>query len=285
MPENATISIKELSDKLGTKTKLVRKFLRRKVLKGVVRSSDGWVILKNALAEIEAAWKDRSIRAPADPNRKRRVKDDEQQKPPKEFEDGASHWWGLRTQGNTELRIARLINDFRTKQVYKMELVEEVYAPTYKVKSEKGVREIVLFSKILFIKTSHIKDLFWKVKEVSEAVKGWWGKRTADGRWPYPIEAEYISALRKEYEGKICEEHEEQMKKWEVDDHAEILSGPFRGFIGKVVNVDRVLTLEVAIFGRLTPVNIDYNSVKHYEEAHRKDTSYEKKERRLKHAK
>ena len=89
--------------------------------------------------------------------------------------------------------------------------------------------------------------------------------RFLGGKEPAPISKKEIDRILSQMKGEVIVKAAE-VSEFVVGSEAEITDGPFKGFVGMVDKVDREaekLTIMVSIFGRLTPVELRFDQVKH----------------------
>jgi len=90
---------------------------------------------------------------------------------------------------------------------------------------------------------------------------------TAGGK-PAPVSDEEIDKIRARSEGIQASEHKIEIP-FSVGDAVKVIDGPFRDFTGSIseIHPDRgKIKVMVSIFGRLTPVEVDFLQVKEDEE-------------------
>ncbi len=88
--------------------------------------------------------------------------------------------------------------------------------------------------------------------------------RFLGGKSPMPLTQKEIDRVLAQMKGEVVvpvEKHE-----FEVSKEVEIAQGPFAGFVGIIDSIDEnneKLTVMVSIFGRMTPVELNFDQVKH----------------------
>ena len=84
------------------------------------------------------------------------------------------------------------------------------------------------------------------------------------GKEPVPLSTKEIDRIIAQMKGEVkisAERHN-----LEINKEVEIVSGPFTGFMGIVNDIDEEnekLSVMVSIFGRMTPVELSFDQVKH----------------------
>lgn len=169
-------------------------------------------------------------------------------------------WYILHVFSGFEHRVEQTIREMiRTGQA--KDLVEEVVVPTEKVielvKGAKKTSTRKFYPGYVMIKMA-MNDEAWHLVQSIPRVTGFVGGRNR----PTPMrdsEAERIL--------NMMEQRQEQPRPkfhFERGDEVRVIDGPFGGFNGVVddVNYDKgKLRVEVSIFGRQTPVELDFVQV------------------------
>jgi len=169
-------------------------------------------------------------------------------------------WYILHVFSGFEHRVEQTIREMiRTGQA--KDLVEEVVVPTEKiielVKGAKKTSTRKFYPGYVMIKMA-MNDEAWHLVQSIPRVTGFVGGRNR----PTPMrdsEAERILSM--------MEQRQEQPRPkfhFERGDEVRVIDGPFGGFNGVVddVNYDKgKLRVEVSIFGRQTPVELDFVQV------------------------
>jgi len=172
-------------------------------------------------------------------------------------------WYTLQCYGN-ELKI--MDNLKNVLEMNKLDdLVGEMVVPTTDViemkKGEKVIKEKSVYSGYIFIKaelTKELQNLITSTPKISNFVN--------DGIAPVPLSKVDIENILKRAENRG-----EARPRFDYIEGEEvlILDGPFANFKGVVVQYDLdsgVLKLEVSIFGRKTPVEMNFEHVEKIEE-------------------
>lgn len=134
----------------------------------------------------------------------------------------------------------------------------EILVPSEEVPILHGERrrqvERKFFPGCLFVKMDMNKDS-WHLVRSTPWVMGFIG---GSPQKPIPVKEEEIAAIKRRLEG-VAEQH-----LFEAGEMVRIIEGPFSGFSGTVEEVDtdkQKLQVSVSIFGRSTPMEIDFNKV------------------------
>jgi transcriptional antiterminator NusG len=172
----------------------------------------------------------------------------------------ATRWYSVSVLSNFEKRVAESIRQAVEQQGLEEEIVE-VLVPTEEVieirRGKKVAREKGFMPGYVFVKMEMTDQGYHLINNVNR-VTGFLGER---GR-PTPLsEAEVARMLNQVEEGL---ERPRPMITFEVGEQVNVKDGPFEGFAGMVEEVDEDnarLKVTVSIFGRATPVELEYGQV------------------------
>lgn len=131
----------------------------------------------------------------------------------------------------------------------------DIQVPTEQIVEEKnGKRKVVthkLMSGYVFVKLRYTNDIWYMVTN-TRGVTGFVGP----GGYPKPISEDEVRRLRLE---KIVVDF-----KMQAGDSVKVLSGTLEGFIGEIKSIDtenQKVRVSVNMFGRETPVDLDFVQV------------------------
>lgn len=136
------------------------------------------------------------------------------------------------------------------------DLITDVRVPTEDVIEKKGDAEKVVKRKIFpgyVIIKMIMTDESWFIVRNTRGVTGFVGP----GSKPVPLSDEEVERMGVETIRMAAID-------FTVGDEVSIKSGPMEGFSGKITNIDettRKVNVSVSMFGRETPVEIDYTQV------------------------
>lgn len=88
--------------------------------------------------------------------------------------------------------------------------------------------------------------------------------RFLGGKEPFPLTEAEVDRIFTQMSGKLSFQAEREM--FSVGSEVHITGGPFVGFVGIVDSVDEEherVTVMVSIFGRMTPVELNFRQIKH----------------------
>ncbi|MBU2564618.1 transcription termination/antitermination protein NusG [Patescibacteria group bacterium] len=178
---------------------------------------------------------------------------------PKQQPDKQAHWYAIHTYPASEDTVSENLKQ-RIDSMDMGDKIFEILVPKEKkIKIKSGKRYTIeekIFPNYVFVKMI-VTDDSWYVVRNTPRVTGFIGS----GVHPVPISDEEVKKLTKKSE----KENAEYKIEVEVDDPVKVIDGPFKDFDGKISEVDkergRVKVL-VNMFGRETPVEVDFLQVK-----------------------
>jgi transcriptional antiterminator NusG len=172
----------------------------------------------------------------------------------------ANRWYVIHVYSGFEKKVAALIRE-QAEQKGLSDMFEEILVPTEEVveikRGAKVSAERKFFPGYVLIKMD-MSDETWHLVKNTAKVTGFLGSR---GR-PAPItDAEAMRIMRQVQEGI---ERPKPSVTFEVGEQVRVCDGPFTSFNGLVEEVDEEkarIKVAVSIFGRATPVELEYSQV------------------------
>jgi len=172
----------------------------------------------------------------------------------------ANKWYILNTTSGQEQKVAKSLRDIVTQRNIQ-DKFEEIIVPVESVteikKGKKVITERKIFPGYVIVKMT-LDDETWAIlKNIPKA-----SKLLGGGGKPVPVpESQIFAVLKQVEEGLVVKE---AVVMFGVGEVVKIIDGPFESFSGTVDKVDeekRRLKVSVSIFGRLTPVDLEFGQV------------------------
>ena len=177
-------------------------------------------------------------------------------------EDAVTYnWYVIRALSGKEMKVQRYLEKAILEHGYE-DIILEVMIPTETViEMHQGKKRTVsrkFFPGYVLVKmlmTEESQGFVNNIPGVIDFLKA--------GTNPKPVEREEFENIRTRMEGKTQEQHLEIP--FNVGEPVKVVDGPFKDFSGiiKEVNPERgKIKVMVSIFGRLTPVEVDFLQIK-----------------------
>jgi len=172
----------------------------------------------------------------------------------------AKRWYIVHAYSNFEKKVAEAIREKAAQQGLE-DLFEEILVPTEKVVEVRRGRKVdaerKFFPGYVLVKMEMTNEAFHLIKNTPK-VTGFLGS----DQKPMPIpDAEAMRILHQVQEGV---ERPKPSVSFEIGEQVRVSDGPFASFSGHVEEVDDErarLKVAVSIFGRATPVELEYGQV------------------------
>jgi transcriptional antiterminator NusG len=172
----------------------------------------------------------------------------------------AMRWYVLHVYSNFEKKVAESIRE-QAEQKGLIDQFEQIVVPTEEVveirRGQKINTERKFFPGYVLLKME-LSDRAWHLVKNTPKVTGFLGS----GNKPIPIsETEAMRIMQQVQEGV---ERPKPSISFEVGETVRVADGPFTSFNGVVEEVDEErsrLKVAVSIFGRATPVELEYTQV------------------------
>lgn len=172
----------------------------------------------------------------------------------------AAKWYIVNTLSGFEYKVSQAIRDAAEKRGMS-EKFEDIVVPTESVtevkKGKKVVSEKKIYPGYILIKMQ-LDDASWNLVKNTPKVSGFLG---GSGK-PLPVsEREVAQVLQQVEQGSVAKDVDVM---FEVGESVKIIDGPFETFTGVVDEIDALkkrLKISVSIFGRPTPVELDFSQV------------------------
>lgn len=174
--------------------------------------------------------------------------------------DSGKQWYIVHTYSGFERKVAESLAD-RAKAYGLTDDIGEILVPSEDVIEMRGGRKIVTTKRILpgyILVEMHMTDNAWHVVKNTPKVTGFVGP----GSKPHPLTTEEVEHVLEQV--RTAAEKPKPKYSFDRGDQVRINEGPFASFNGVVdeVNPDKnTLKVMVTIFGRSTPVELDFLQV------------------------
>ena len=172
---------------------------------------------------------------------------------------GERHWYAIHTYAGYENAVERNLKQ-RVESLGLGDIIFNVIVPTekkIKVKRGKRVEEEEKVYPGYVLVEMIVTDDSWYVVRNTPRVTGFVGS----GVHPVPLSQQEVDALL----GRMNADTPKHAIELEVGDMVSISDGPFKEFEGKISEVDEErgkIKVLVSMFGRETPVELDFLQVK-----------------------
>jgi len=178
---------------------------------------------------------------------------------PKQVQQQGRRWYAIHTYSGYEENVAHNLK----QRIDSMDMGDKIFnimiPKEKKIKIKNGKRKIVeekIFPGYVLVEMN-VTDDSWYVVRNTPNVTGFIGT----GNTPSPVSDEEIKTIQK----RMGVDEPEYKINVEVNAPVKIVDGPFKGFEGKVSEIDEQrgkIKVLVSMFGRETPVELDFLQVK-----------------------
>lgn len=172
----------------------------------------------------------------------------------------SASWYIVNTYSNFEKKVAEAIRE-KADQTGLTDEFEEVLVPTEEVvemrRGRKVTSERKFFPGYVLLKANLTDEAYHLVKETPK-VTGFLGSQNK----PVPVSQAEIDRILNQVQEGIDSPKPTIM--FDIGEQVRVMDGPFQSFTGTVEEVDEErarLKVEVSIFGRATPVELEYAQV------------------------
>ena len=170
------------------------------------------------------------------------------------------NWYIVQSHSNFENKVAGLIRE-EAEKANISEKIEEIVVPTHDVTEVKRGKRIQrkkkYFPGYVLIKTEMDNDLYHMIKNLKR-VSGFLGSRGI----PVPVSDKEIEKILGQIKDGVAQP--KSGIEYIIGEKVQVIDGPFASFSGMVEDIDEEksrLKVSVSIFGRPTPVDLEYNQV------------------------
>ncbi|MBB4096288.1 transcription termination/antitermination protein NusG [Ochrobactrum pecoris] len=170
-----------------------------------------------------------------------------------------ARWYIVHAYSNFEKKVAEDI-EIKAKQKGLSELIEQIVVPTEKIVEVRRGRKVdaerKFFPGYVLVRATLTDAVFSLIKNTPK-VTGFLG----DSK-PVPVSQKEVDQILSQVQDGV--ERPKASVSFEIGENVRVSDGPFASFNGIVQEVDEErarLKVEVSIFGRATPVDLEYGQV------------------------
>ena len=170
------------------------------------------------------------------------------------------NWYIVQAYSGFENKVADTIKDMIAKNSLESNL-GEVLVPTHKVtevkKGKRTQKQKKYFPGYVLVKLDLNKQIYHKIKNIQK-VSGFLGP---EGK-PVPVSENEVKKIMNQL--SQTEANPSSGITFDIGEKVRVCDGPFASFTGMVEEIDEEksrLKVSVSIFGRSTPVDLEFNQV------------------------
>lgn len=173
--------------------------------------------------------------------------------------ESPARWYIINTLSGYEQKVAKTIRE-TAEQKGVLPSFEDIIVPVENVTELRRGKKVTSAKKIFpgyILVKMILNDLTWNIVKNTPRVAGLLG-----GSKPLPVpEVEVKRVLKQVEEGAVTKEIEVM---YDINETVKIIDGPFETFAGVIEEVDsekKRIKVLVSIFGRSTPVELEFGQV------------------------
>ena len=170
------------------------------------------------------------------------------------------NWYIVQSHSSFENKVAQQIKDEADKSKVS-DKIEEIIVPTHDVTEVKRGKRIQrkkkYFPGYVLIKSEMDNSIYHMIKNIKR-VSGFLGTKGM----PVPVSDKEIDKILGQIKDGVAQP--KSAIEYTVGEKVQVIDGPFASFSGMVEEIDEEksrLKVSVSIFGRPTPVDLEYNQV------------------------
>ena len=170
------------------------------------------------------------------------------------------NWYIVQSHSSFENKVAQEIKEEATKANLS-DKIEEIIVPTHditEVKRGKRVqRKKKYFPGYVLIKSEMDNNIYHMIKNIKK-VSGFLGSKGS----PVPVSDKEVEKILGQIKDGVAQP--KSSIDYNIGEKVQVIDGPFASFSGLVEEIDEEksrLKVSVSIFGRPTPVDLEYNQV------------------------
>jgi transcriptional antiterminator NusG len=170
------------------------------------------------------------------------------------------NWYIVQSHSNFENKVAALIKE-EAEKANISDKIDEIVVPTHDVTEVKRGKRIQrkkkYFPGYVLVKCEMDNDIYHMIKNIKR-VSGFLGSKGI----PVPVSDKEIDKILGQIKDGVAQP--KSAIEYSVGEQVQVVDGPFASFSGMVEDIDEEksrLKVSVSIFGRPTPVDLEYNQV------------------------
>ena len=170
------------------------------------------------------------------------------------------NWYIIQSHSSFENKVASLIKEEAEKAKIS-EKIEEIVVPTHDVTEVKRGKRIQrkkkYFPGYVLMKSEMDDNIYHMIKNIKR-VSGFLGSKGI----PVPVSDKEIDKILGQIKDGVAQS--KSTIEYSIGETVQVIDGPFASFSGMVEDIDEEksrLKVSVSIFGRPTPVDLEYNQV------------------------
>jgi len=169
-------------------------------------------------------------------------------------------WYIVQSHSNFENKVAKVIKEEAEKLNFSSK-IEEIIVPTHDVtevrRGKRIQRKKKYFPGYILIKSEMDDEFYHMIKNIKK-VSGFLGTKGT----PVPVSDKEIEKILGQIKDGVAQP--KSAIDYSVGEKVQVIDGPFASFNGLIEDIDEEksrLKVSVSIFGRPTPVDLEYNQV------------------------
>ena len=170
------------------------------------------------------------------------------------------NWYIIQSHSSFENKVASLIKEEAEKAKIS-EKIEEIVVPTHDVtvvrRGKRIQRKKKYFPGYVLMKSEMDDNIYHMIKNIKR-VSGFLGSKGI----PVPVSDIEIDKILGQIKDGVAQS--KSTIEYSIGEKVQVIDGPFASFNGMVEDIDEEksrLKVSVSIFGRPTPVDLEYNQV------------------------
>ena len=172
------------------------------------------------------------------------------------------NWYIVQTFSGFEHKVADTLKDtIKQKEELLTDKIEDILVPTHEVtevkRGKRVQRKKKYFPGYVLIRSEMNNDLYHMIKNIKR-VTGFLGTKGV----PVPVSDKEIEKILGQIKDGVAQP--KSGVEYTIGEKVQVIDGPFASFNGMVEDIDEEksrLKVSVSIFGRPTPVDLEYNQV------------------------